>query len=80
MPARITVFTTHQCPHCRDLKQYLEKHGLRYREMRIDRDRQAAKAFARLGARSVPVVLVGETRIDGFNRQRLHKLLGQDKR
>lgn len=79
MPARITVFTTLRCPHCRDVKQYLDQRGLSYRELRVDRDRQAAKALARLGARGVPVVMIGETRVDGFDRRRLDRLLGKNK-
>ncbi len=75
-PPRITLYSTRRCPHCRQLKTWLQQRGLRFQEFDIESNRRAFKAFQRLGARSVPVLLVGEQRIDGFDRQRLQRLLG----
>lgn len=72
---RITLFSTRRCPHCRQLKQYLQRQGLRFQELDVERDPRAQKRFARLGARGVPVVLIGDTRIDGFDRGRLDAAL-----
>lgn len=63
------------CPHCRQAKHYLRRMGLRFQEFDVQNSSRAQKAFARLGARSVPVIIVGETRIDGFDRKRLDGLL-----
>ena len=49
--------------------------GLRFQEFDVQNNSRAQKAFARLGARGVPVIIVGETRIDGFDRRRLDGLL-----
>ena len=75
---RITLFTAPHCPHCRQVKQYLRQKGLRFQELDIQKSPRAQKAFARLGARGVPVLLVGDTRIDGFDRRRLDRLLAKD--
>lgn len=72
---RITLYTTRNCPHCRRAKQYLQQRGLRFQELDVEQNARAQKAFARLGARGVPVILVGDTRIDGFDRQRLEAVL-----
>ena len=72
---RITLYTTYNCPHCRQAKQYLQRRGLRFQEFDVQRNVRAQKAFARLGGRVVPVILVGETRVDGFDRKRLDRLL-----
>lgn len=63
------------CPHCRQAKHYLQRMGLRFQEFDVQNNSRAQKAFARLGARGVPVIIVGETRIDGFDRKRLDGLL-----
>ena len=72
---RITLYSTGNCPHCRQAKEYLERRGLRFQEFDVQRSARAQKAFARLGARGVPVIMIGETRIDGFDRRRLDALL-----
>lgn len=73
---RITLYSTRRCPHCRQVKQYLVQRGLRFQELDIESNQRAQKAFARLGARGVPVVMIGDSRVDGFDRRRLDQLLG----
>ena len=72
---RITLYSTSNCPQCRQAKQYLERRGLRFQILDVQRNARAQKAFARLGARGVPVIVIGETRIDGFDKRRLDALL-----
>jgi glutaredoxin-like YruB-family protein len=72
---RITLYTAPNCPNCRRAKQYLEQKGLRFQELDVQRNLRAQRAFARLGARGVPVIVVGDARVDGFDRRRLDALL-----
>ena len=72
---RITLYSTRNCAYCRQARQYLQQKGLRFQEFDVQRNPRAQKDFARLGARGVPVILVGDTRIDGFDRKRLDTLL-----
>ena len=72
---RITLFTTRDCAHCRQAKQFLQARGLRFVEFDVQRSTRGQKEFARLGARGVPVILVGDQRIDGFDRRRLEAAL-----
>ncbi len=76
-PPRITVYTTDRCAHCRDLKTFLSRHRLGFREANISRDRRAQKEFEQLGARGVPLILVGERRLNGFDPARLKHLLSE---
>jgi glutaredoxin len=71
---RITLYSTRRCPHCARVRQYLQRKGLRFQELDVETSPRAQKAFARLGARGVPVVMVGDERIDGFDRRRLDAL------
>ncbi len=73
---RITLYGTRGCIHCRRLREWLRARGLTFRELDVERDRRAAREFQRLGARGVPVLLVGDRRIDGFDLRRLKQLLG----
>ena len=74
-PPRITLYSSRNCPHCRQAKQYLERTGLRFVELDVQQNARARKALAKLGARGVPVILIGDTRIDGFDKKRLDRAL-----
>lgn len=73
---RITLYSTRRCPHCQQAKAWLRQRGLRFQEFDIERNPRAFKAFQRLGGRGVPVILVGDKRVDGFDPRRLRQLLG----
>jgi glutaredoxin-like YruB-family protein len=77
---RITLYTTRNCPNCRRAKHYLKQKGMWFQELDVDQNTRAKKMFARLGARAVPVVMIGDTRIDGFNRELIDSALRQANR
>ena len=72
---RITLYVTGNCAYCRQARQYLQQRGLRFQELNIHHSTRAQKALAQMGARSVPVIMIGDTRIDGFDRKRLDAVL-----
>jgi glutaredoxin-like YruB-family protein len=72
---RITLYSTRDCPHCRRAKLYLQQKGVRFQELDVQQNTRAQKLFARLGARGVPVIMIGDTRIDGFDRERIDATL-----
>jgi glutaredoxin len=71
---RITLYSTRRCPHCARVRRYLQNKGLRFQEFDVQSNPRGQKAFARLGARGVPVVMIGDVRVDGFDRRRLDAL------
>jgi glutaredoxin-like protein NrdH len=54
----ITVYSKPGCMQCTYTKMELEKLGLAYQDIDITQDRDAAKDAARLGHRTLPVVVV----------------------
>jgi glutaredoxin len=75
-PPRITLYSAPGCPHCRRARDYLQLKGLRFLELDVQRNPRGRKEFARLGARGVPVLVIGEVRVDGFDRRRIDAVLG----
>jgi len=75
MPAkRIIFYSSTNCPHCRRAKAFLYREGIAFREMDVGRSPRARKELERLGARSVPVLLIGDARLDGFDEKRFWRL------
>ena len=76
-PVRVILYTTRQCGHCRRLKRFLQSREIRFTEYDVERSRRAWSAFQRAGGRSVPLILVGEHRLAGFDPERLSRVLRQ---
>lgn len=74
---RITLYSSRNCPYCRQARQYLQNKGLRFQEFDVQQNVRAQRMLEKMGTRSVPVLMIGDTRVDGFDRQRLDRLLKQ---
>ena len=74
---RVTVYYTQNCPYCRMLKAFLEKHSVDYMAIDVGTDReQAGKMVELSGQYGVPVTTVDDEVIVGFDAQRLNELFG----
>jgi glutaredoxin 3 len=77
-PPRIVVFSTPSCGWCRKAKSYIKEKGFRYRDVDISKDSKAAQDLQRrTGQTSVPVILINNRPVVGFNRQEIDRLLSQ---
>lgn len=76
-PKRVIVFTTPSCPHCNHAKRYLRERGIRFRDVDVSKDAQAARDMVRRsGQQGVPVIDIGGKIVVGFNRPEVDRLLG----
>jgi glutaredoxin len=69
------LYSAPGCGHCCQLKSHLQRLQVAFLEMDISRNRRAHNEWRRLGARGVPVLLIGEQRMDGYDPKRLEQLL-----
>ncbi len=77
---RVILFSSGSCPWCSRAKSYLRQKGIRVKEVRVDKDPDAAKDVVRMtGQMGVPVLLIGTTKIVGFDKSRIDRLLGLKK-
>lgn len=73
--ADVTVYSTDTCPHCVAAKDYLSQKGVDYTEKNVQNDTDARKELMSMGHMGVPVIVVDEEEIVGFDRARLDELL-----
>ena len=80
MPAqtkRVRIFTTPVCPWCDAAKTFCREHGVEFTEVDVTRDRRGLREMVMLtGQRGVPVILVGDKAIVGWDPRELRRLLG----
>ncbi len=73
---KVIVFTTPTCSWCRVVKQHLKKHKIRFKEIDITKDEHAARDMVRrTGQQGVPVTLINNRPIVGFDKEKINRLL-----
>jgi glutaredoxin len=72
---KVIMYTTSHCPACKAAKQYLAQKGVPYQEIDVESSRDGAAAFQKLGGHGVPLILVGDKKMEGFSPQALDALL-----
>jgi len=73
----VTVYSTKNCPYCRMAKAFLDKQGVPYTAIDVGADAAAAQKMIEIsGQRGVPVIVVGDEVIVGFDSERLNELFG----
>ncbi len=75
--AKVLVFTTPTCSYCTIAKRYLKEKKIRYREVDISRNPNAAMDIQKkTGQTGVPVIIINNRPIVGFDKIKINKMLG----
>ena len=74
----VKIYTSPTCGYCHLTKQFLSGRGVEFTEYDVSRDRAAAEEMVRLtGQMGVPVTVIDEQTVIGFDQARLEQLLEQ---
>jgi glutaredoxin-like YruB-family protein len=74
---RVVVYSTPTCTWCNTLKSYLKQHKIRFRDIDVSRDQNAATEMTnRSGQQGVPQTDINGEMIVGFDKARINRLLG----
>jgi glutaredoxin len=71
----IKMYSTDWCGYCRKARDFFARQGIRYTELDVDKSPAARAEYQRMGARGVPVILVGTQRMNGYSEERLAAML-----
>lgn len=78
-PPGVLLYGTSWCGYCKQAKAFMQKKGIAFTEYDIEHDARAKQAFDAMGGGGVPVIVVGQQRMNGFNEAGLERLLAQAK-
>ena len=70
----VIMFTSDTCGYCHAAKDYLDSLGVKYTEKNVSQDVDARKELIEKKFMGVPVIIVGDETIQGFNKDRLSEL------
>ncbi|WP_311562338.1 glutaredoxin family protein [Peptoniphilus duerdenii] len=59
------------------MKEYLAEKGLEYEEKNVQTDKAARQELMKMGYTGVPVVVIGDEEIVGFDKAKIDEALGK---
>jgi glutaredoxin-like YruB-family protein len=76
--ANVVVYTSNTCPYCVTAKDYLKEKGVEYTEKNIQADKEARKELMGMGHMGVPVILIDDEEVVGFDKEKIDDLLARE--
>lgn len=71
----IEIYISDTCGYCHAAKDFLKEHKLDYLEHNISKDPVARKELMKKGYRSVPVIIINNKEISGFDKAAIIDML-----
>jgi glutaredoxin 3 len=73
---KVIVFSTPTCAYCNQAKRYFREKNIRFTDVDVSRDQSAARdMLRRTGQMGVPVILINNKPIVGFDRPKINQIL-----
>lgn len=73
---KVIIFTTPTCSFCNNAKRYFREKNIRFTEVDVARDQKAAQdMLRRTGQMGVPVILINNKPIVGFDLPKINSML-----
>ena len=71
---KVVMYSTDWCAYCKKAKKYFVSKGIPFTEYDIEKNSEARKQYKQMGATGVPVILVGNKRMNGFSEEGFEKI------
>lgn len=71
----VIMYSTRWCPYCKKAREYFKRHQFSYVEYDIESSATNLENFRALNGNGVPLILVGDRRMQGFSPQSFEALL-----
>lgn len=64
---QVIMYATSWCGYCKKARKYFAENNIAYTEYDIEKDAQAKRKYDAFSGKGVPVIFVGQKRMNGFN-------------
>lgn len=77
MDKTVTIFSTPNCHFCQAAKEFFKEHDVAFEEHDVAADQEKRKEMVEMtGQMGVPVIVIGNDIIVGFDEEKAKSLLG----
>jgi glutaredoxin len=74
---QVVVYGTETCPFCAKTRAYLKERNVAFGDFDVDKSDKGKRDFGELGGKSVPVILIGNRKLVGFDQKAIDAALAQ---
>ncbi len=74
---QVVVYGTATCPFCAKTRAYLKERNIAFGDFDVDKSDKGKRDFGQLGGQSVPVILIGNRKLVGFDKKTIDAALAQ---
>ncbi|VAW51659.1 hypothetical protein MNBD_GAMMA06-366 [hydrothermal vent metagenome] len=71
---KVVIYTTERCGYCKKAKQYFRDNNIAYIDYDVEKSRTGKRDYKLLKGKAVPIIIVGDKRMNGFSVPRFAKL------
>ncbi|MES2676638.1 MAG: glutaredoxin family protein [Pseudomonadota bacterium] len=64
---KVIMYSTSWCGYCKKARTYFVENSISFVDYDIEKDKNAKRTYDTLGAKGVPVIVVGKKRMNGFS-------------
>lgn len=72
---KVTVYSSDTCPYCVLAKNYLNENNIEFEEKNVGTDPVAKQELQERGYRNIPLIVIGDEEVLGFDQERIAGLL-----
>lgn len=72
----VIMYSTSWCGFCRKARLYMRKHHIPFKEYDVEKSEKGKRDYKKLNGRGVPILLIGDKRMNGFNISQFRRLYG----
>lgn len=76
-PDSVVLYSTSWCGYCAKTRQFFERNNINYVEYDVEKSAAAKRQYDYLGGKGVPLVLVGQKLVQGYNPSLLAQYLDE---
>lgn len=72
---QVDLYVTSWCPWCRKMISFLDQKGITYTKHDVEREPGAQEVLDKRGVRGIPIVIIGDEVIEGYDPDAVMKAL-----
>lgn len=73
----IEIYSSDECKECKKAKEYFKENGIEYIEHNVFKDIEAKRKLIGMGYMSLPLIIINDKHVLGFDLNRIKELLNQ---
>ena len=67
----VEIYTSDSCQYCHMAMEFFDENNIPYKEHNISKDKEARMEIIKKGYRSVPLIIIDNKEILGFNKEEI---------